>query len=717
MLIALSANAQTNAIDSLENKLLLHRAKDTTRVNLLNEIAFLYHRKDITKTVEYVAESEKLAKKLNFKKGEAKSIYLKGITQVIQSDLDDALRCFNEALEMYEIIDFDEGISKCYNGIGIVHYYQGDYQKSLTYYKKSLYIDEKSGDKNRIAASLNNLGSTYSDIGEYDKGIDYYKRALKINREIKDDEGISGCLNNLGTIYEDLGNFPLALESYSRSLVISEKIGDSIGISFNLNNIGIIYRQLEKYDKALVYYKRSLAMHKKTGDAKNISKVLINIGIIHEHKKAYSLALESSMEALKLSRSIDYSDQISICLNNIGQIYFDLEEYQLSLKYYEEAKEINIEIEDPLGLCNSYLGIASVYVGQKKYSVALTSALKSLELSEKHGLMDFERDAHQLLSEIYGNTGRYKEAFSSHQRFKVLNDSIFNKANIEKITQLEYEYKYQGQLESANNRELKLTEKVKSTTSNLEKTQQNLLLGVIAFLALLLILGAIIFFLKLRNVKSKNQNIVIEQKLLRSQMTPHFIFNSLSVLQGMILNREDKKAVSYLSKFSKLLRITLENSRDKTVSLNQELIAVENYLKLQNIEENKSYEYRVIVDDSIDRSIFNIPPMLIQPFIENAVEHGFENDQETRKIDVHLNYLNKKLICTITDNGMGINFQRENKIQDKKSLATTITSERLNILSKDFNMEGSIALEDRQKDEQRGTVVTLVIPYKIDRNI
>ena len=157
------------------------------------------------------------------------------------------------------------------------------------------------------------------------------------------------------------------------------------------------------------------------------------------------------------------------------------------------------------------------------------------------------------MSEIYENTSQYKKAFESHQQFKILNDSLLNKENIQRITQLEYEYKYEKELDKAEEREIKLTNTVKDTSENLIKSQRNLLLGIVAFLVISFLLGTVIFFLKLRNEKEKTQNIVIEQKLLRSQMTPHFIFNSLSVLQGMILNKEEKKSVSYLSKFSKLL--------------------------------------------------------------------------------------------------------------------------------------------------------------------
>uniref|UniRef100_UPI003D6BC9C9 sensor histidine kinase n=1 Tax=Kordia sp. TaxID=1965332 RepID=UPI003D6BC9C9 len=220
---------------------------------------------------------------------------------------------------------------------------------------------------------------------------------------------------------------------------------------------------------------------------------------------------------------------------------------------------------------------------------------------------------------------------------------------------------------------------------------------------------------RLRHVKAKNKNILTEQKLLRSQMTPHFIFNALSVLQGIILNKEQKKSLSYLSKFSKLLRITLENSRDKMVSLDQELIAVENYLALQNIESNDSYKYSISVDDAIDKSLFEVPPMLIQPFIENAIEHGFNTQSTDRNIAIVLKYTNEELICTITDNGIGIDAKKQTSKKQKKSLATIITSERLRILSEDSKTKGMLTVEDRQKYDEHGTIVTLVMPYKIQK--
>ena len=214
----------------------------------------------------------------------------------------------------------------------------------------------------------------------------------------------------------------------------------------------------------------------------------------------------------------------------------------------------------------------------------------------------------------------------------------------------------------------------------------------------------------------KNQNIVIEQKLLRSQMTPHFIFNSLSILQGMILNKEETNSINYLSKFSKLLRITLENSRYKTISLSAELIAIESYFALQNFDSSSPFLFQLIVDPKIKTNICMIPPMLIQPFIENAIVHAFVDQQKNREIVVRIRYIQSKLICTISDNGVGINTDEIKRNSSNQSLATAITEERLTLLSKESKVKCKLKVENRKIYGEQGTLVTLDIPFVINSN-
>ena len=569
--------AQNATIDSLKNELSLHTTKDTIRVNILNDLAYSYYQKDSIKTLIYLEESEALANTLNFSKGKGKSRYIKGIAQAVQLNFDQGFQRFNEALQWYKTIHFKPGISECYKAMGTLFYNKGDQKKAIAYYKKSLKINEEIENKKEVAVNLNKIGKAYVKLGNYTEGIAYYKKALNIDKGVNSQKRMAHSYNNIGAIYSDQGNYPLALEYYNKSLDIDERFKDSLGISKSLNNIGIIYKNLKNYDKAIATYEKALIIQERNVDKKNSAEILNNLGLVYKNKKSYKTAHKYLKDALKISEEIKNKTYIATCLNNIGDVYLLLNDTKFAHEYFEKGRKINLEIENLRGLCNSYLGIAKVYANQKKYNIALIYALKSNALSSKLELINYQSEVQELLSKIYKNTGNYKKALESHQQFKVLNDSLFNKKNIQKITQLEYEYKYKKALDSASIRELQLTKTVTATNKDLAKSKQDYLWAIIGVLLVSILLGGIIFFLKLRNVKSKAKNIVTEQRLLRSQMTPHFIFNSLSVLQGMILNKEAEKSVSYLSKFSKLLRITLENSRHKTVSLCKELSAIENY--------------------------------------------------------------------------------------------------------------------------------------------
>ncbi len=713
--IPVEVQAQNNRIDSLKNELTLHTKKDSARVNLLNDLAFAYFSSDIPKSLEYLDESGALADAIDFKKGKARSIYIGGITEAIQSNFEKALENYNEALNIFVAIDNKTGVANCYNAIGITYKNKGELRKAISYFEKSIRLEEEI-DENINSRALINLGATYEDLGEFDEAISYLKKALLIAKKNKDEQLIAYSLNNIGTVYVAQGNYPLALEHFKESLYIDEKLGDSLGIANHLSNIGQIYQTQKSYDKAMDYFKKSLEIHKRTNKKQGISQVLSDIGTIHKENGNYKSALDYYTDALRISRQIGAKNGDPYILINTGEVNLALKDYNLAKQFYTEAKKISLKTENKKTLCEAYIGLAKVYENQKEYSIALKNVLKANEISKEFGFLKNQKESAKILSSIYNDTGNYKKALESHQQYKILNDSLFNKENVEKIAQLEYEYKYKQALDSASIRELKLTKTVLTTSQDLAKTKQNYLWAVIGILVISILSGSFVFHQKYKTVKIRNQNIVTEQKLLRSQMTPHFIFNSLSVLQGMILNKEEKKSVTYLSKFSKLLRIVLENSRDKIVPLIQELDAIDNYMILQNLDADPPYGYSLVVDENIDINLFLIPPMLIQPFIENAIEHAFINDQEQCEIEIHLSFKNQKLNCTIMDNGVGIDAMLQKTSTKKKSLATTITSERLNLLAKDFNMSGAIFVEDRKKYNEQGTKVTLIIPYKIIEN-
>lgn len=706
-----SINAQNKKIDSLKIQLENHKFNDTTRVNLLYDLSRANFGRDIGTTNRYLNEADSLSTILNYEIGKARIYYLKGMLENMKANYTESLHFFNKSLEFYQSVHDKKGIANVYTAFGITNYDLSKYDEAIKSYQNAAKIYKELNNKREIVTSLINIGNVYSETGNYKDAIANYKEALIISEVIKDEDGISYVYSNLGVVYSRQGNYPLAIENYNKSLEYKKKVNDTLSIAIGLNNIANVYTYLKKYEKVLEYSKQSLNYAINLDYKKLISSNNISIGNVYFSKKEYQKALDYFQKALKASQENNDLSQVSLCNNNLGNIYLKLIKPITARENYTKAKNISEKTNNKRILTFSILGIAETYLLEKDYLKAFFFTKKAKEVAEELEILEGQKTSLNLLSEIYQNTGQYKKALESYKEFKKLNDSLFNKENIERIAQLEYEHKYKQAIDSANIRELKLTKTVLTTSKDLEKSKRNYLWAIIGVLVISIASISFIFYEKLRNAKAIAQNVMIEQKLLRSQMTPHFIFNSLSVLQGIILNKEETKSVSYLSKFSKLLRLTLENSRDKMVSLSKELMAVENYLALQNLE-NKSYKYSINVENSIDTSALKIPPMLIQPFVENAVEHAFTDGTVKREIYVNVALINKQLTCTITDNGIGIDAPKEYKSDTKKSLSTTITSERLKILSKDFKIKGSVIVEDRKKYNEQGTIVTLIIPYK-----
>lgn len=246
---------------------------------------------------------------------------------------------------------------------------------------------------------------------------------------------------------------------------------------------------------------------------------------------------------------------------------------------------------------------------------------------------------------------------------------------------------------------------------------------LILFLSIVLIIY-LIFKIRIRSIRKKQKQDFdrkvemskIELKALRSQMNPHFIFNSLNSIQHYIYNNKSDEAIKYLNKFARLVRIILNNSDKPTVTVEEDIEALKLYLELEQMRFEGKFEYKVSIDDNVDTDYDIMPPLLMQPYVENAILHGLNPKPEKGLLTIHLSYKNNFLICTITDNGIG----REKASQIKhtmpgkkhKSLGMKITEDRLRILNEVNNSALSVNISDL-KDEKGyalGTKVELYIP-------
>ena len=252
-------------------------------------------------------------------------------------------------------------------------------------------------------------------------------------------------------------------------------------------------------------------------------------------------------------------------------------------------------------------------------------------------------------------------------------------------------------------------------------------------IVVLVLVGSVLLFFKLRENRIKkeqarqtaiNKQIAeIRMIALRGQMNPHFIFNSLNSIQHFITTRNKEEALNYLSKFSKLIRKILENSRENTVSISNELQLLELYIQLEQLRFNNKFDYHIAIDESIDKENTEIPPLLIQPYIENAILHGLINKNEKGDLWLSLERNNGLLICKIEDNGIGRTRAQEiekGKVSRHKSLGIKVTEERLSGLFELLDYKMEVVTEDlfetkkasEETPQPAGTRVTISIPVK-----
>jgi len=227
-----------------------------------------------------------------------------------------------------------------------------------------------------------------------------------------------------------------------------------------------------------------------------------------------------------------------------------------------------------------------------------------------------------------------------------------------------------------------------------------------------------------RQVKLLNEKVQLENKLsksilksVKSQMNPHFFYNALNTIQAFIFTNNKEKANGYLAKFSKLTRLILEQSEQETITLNEEIQTIQLYLELEKMRFSTDFEYTIQVQNNINKDEIEFPPMLIQPYIENAIKHGLLHKESEKVLTIHFELSNMHLIVTIDDNGIGRKKAEElNKIKEGKyaSFSSQANEKRLEILNKVSGGSLGIQIIDKTDNEKRptGTTVIITIPIK-----
>jgi tetratricopeptide (TPR) repeat protein len=490
-----------------------------------------------------------------------------------------------------------------------------------------------------------------------------------------------------------LGNYKKAMELIEHCEKTDPDLRHNYKILYAVNNIDLGY-----YEKGIELFKESIASGKTGGSVPNI---LNNIGegyVKYYYKTGYSNYLDSALAYYEKAYTLARQDTINLPLTNAllllrrGKISFLKKDFQYALYQYKQGLELPIVKQKPFTLQGFELGIADCLYNLSQYQSSnghLNVFYENFKLfpSSRENLIA----AHSLSSQNYEKLNNTQESL------------WYAKLCLEESKQLGESKEVANDL--LHNKTLKEFRNEAQKIITNQKSQNGILLivGALLFVCILFMY----LYIRQSNTISINKNNELKQRLLLTQMNPHFIFNSVDNIQSLIYNGQDKEAISYLTKFSKLTRQILENSRENYITLSEELSMLNNYLTIQKLLYNDKFTYSIAADEGINAEGVCLPPMLTQPFIENAVKHGLKSMTEGGIIQVRFYMKDSALIFEVTNNGAGIESKQSASLQ--KSLSTQITRERLNSIS----VKKTIAIHTMNITDTSNTVLGVKTYFEI----
>jgi tetratricopeptide (TPR) repeat protein len=682
---------------------------DTSIINKRSREAYYGARRSPDISILLAHQSLSDSRKSDYRKGIADASLALGMAYLAKYNQGDSALYYNDlALTSYEEIGDITGQARACYGLSYVYSFKGNMVSSEKFSNKALEYFEKAGDHRGMINSLNALSYLARKRQDLESAKGYIERAIRTAGEVKDTLPLADATNSLGTIYTEMALFSQAIDAYFEALKLWELKGDSTGMSIAYGSIGLAYFYQKNYSKALEYSMKHLMLSEKRGDLWEMAKMCNNIAQIYNSRNVYDSALIYHRKSLALHRQISLASGEADACFNIASTMSHLGERDSAYWYSKKA----IEIARAKGISvppSYYVTLGNVEQSLGKYRTATANALIAYSLAKEKALPLPLSDASLLLSYIYGKTGREDLAYRYLKEHMQLKDSISNDEFLKQVTRMEIQYDFDKKQKAAEYEQMQ--EKI--VRDQKIKQQRLYLKG----LGILLILVALISLLYLRHtrLRAKYSQIDLEQRLLRAQMNPHFIFNSLCAIQNLILTEKPQKANAFLTKIAGLMRNILENSREEYIPLEKEIETLRYYMDVQQLRFENGFEYNITVDQSIDPENISVPPMLAQPCVENSIEHGLLPGRENGRVSVSYSLRGGLIMLEVTDNGIGRGKAAEiTPARKKQSISTKLTEKRLEHFRKILReKEISYEINDLfDGEEAAGTKVVMMLPYK-----
>lgn len=574
-----------------------------------------------------------------------------------------------------------------------------------------------------LAYFENSKGICYWKLGIYPKALEAFRDAYEAHEQLNDQDNMAYTLNNLSACYVRLGDYEKALNTALKSMKIKEKKGNELDIAMSLINIGGILVKLDNDDEALTKYLKALAIFKKNNASTYYGKCLNNVGSIYKRKGQFETARHYYLQAQQQFEATGEKENLASAYRYLAAIDIKESKNSAALENYQKSLTLCKAYQDQHGMAISRIGIAEALKNKGDLQGAIRHLKEALTNAEDIGATELKRDAHLSLSECYELQRNTSAALSEYKIYTRLSDSLLNQEKINNMNEMQVRYETEKKEQEIEILKQKNEIDQLEITTQHQKIRQQQHFIIISIVILLLIVTILLLLFnryRLKQIaikeKSERKALQLESRLLRTQMNPHFLFNSLNSIQSYISEADTFMAETYLSKFARLIRNILEHSRKNMVPLEDDLDSLKLYLAIEQLRFKNGFDFYIHMTEDLAQEEYFIPPMMIQPFVENAIIHGIRHKNGQGRIDIRLETDNELLTCEIVDNGVGRKFAEEIRQKNGKrpSLGMQVTEERIEVLRREMNRGAEIKIIDLKNEngEPTGTKVILRIPFE-----
>lgn len=567
-------------------------------------------------------------------------------------------------------------------------------------------------------------GKCYVVLGEINESIEEWKLAMEnyslahdrlkpnFNKTIEFKQALSGLAN----MHRKLGNYDQALINYDELLKMRLSSQERSAAQLGKSEVYLLMRDYDKAEESINRASPSAATQragKVISDTFNIRKEAQRARLYakNDDVEAAKTTIESTQNTILSAPSAvpeaDVED-LKVAKEEVAEALHDQKLYDDEIALRNRSIEFNLESKNLPEVTRDKVGLSKALEAKGETSEAIRELEEAALMADTTNNPKEQAKAFLSLANIYEKNGRTDKALHAFRRYSESVKKTEEQAQT-KLAERADLIRKQREIEEVG-KDVALGQSAETLAEATVFRQQLIIYGLLLIILIIIITS---YFIYKNAQASKVANQMLALKSLRSQMNPHFIFNALNSVNQFVAMNDERTTNKFLSDFSRLMRLVMENSQEDFIPLHKEQEIISLYLKLEHYRFRDKFDYTISIDENVNAETVEIPPMLIQPYIENAVWHGLRYKENKGHLQLTMRKVSDGLQVEITDNGIGRKKSAQLKTENQKKQNSTglkNIEQRLSIINKVYRSGYTVTIQDLNQDDQTGTRVVINVP-------